>query len=69
MCVCVYIYIYIYMCVCVCSLKIVGIIDKSAQLWELFIDREDLTLNSLHATPVFREEDKRVACPPLSSGI
>ena len=30
---------------------------------------DDLTLNSLHTTLVFRAEDKVVACPPLSSGM
>ena len=33
----------------------------------IYIDIEDLTLKSLHATLVFQAEDKGVACPPLSS--
>ena len=51
----------------------VGIIDKSAQMWELSINIEDLTLNSLHTgvssggqgccprleTPVSYEENLR----------
>ena len=41
----------------------------SAQLWEQFINIEDLTLNSLHTTLVFQAEDRVVACPPLSSGM
>ena len=43
--------------------------DESAQLWELFINIEDLTLNSLHTSLVFQAEDKGVACPPISSGM
>ena len=37
----------------------------SAQLWEHFIDKEDLTLYSLHTTLVFQAEDKGYLCPPL----
>ena len=36
---------------------------------DIDIDIEDLTLNSLHTTVVFRAEDKGVSCPPLSSGM
>ena len=48
---------------------LVGIIYKSAQVRGLFIDIEDLTLNSLHTTLVFQAEDKGVAWPPLFSGM
>ena len=43
--------------------------DESAQLWELFINIEDLTLNSLLTSLAFQAEDKGVACPPISSGM
>ena len=33
------------------------VIDKSAQLWEVFIDIEDLTLNSLHTRRERRTSD------------
>ena len=35
----------------------------------MYIDIEDLTLNSLHTTLVFQAEDKVVTCPPLSLGM
>ena len=43
--------------------------NKSISRSDMYIDREDLTLNSLHTTLVFQAEDKGVACPPLSSGM
>ena len=47
------------MCVCVCIVwKLVGTIDRSALLWELFKVIDDLTFKSLHITLVFQAEGK-----------
>ena len=35
----------------------------------MYVDIEDLTLNSLHTTLVFRAENKGVACPPLETPV
>ena len=51
-----YIYIYVYIYIYI-------------YIYIYNIDIEDLTLNSLHSTLVFQEEDKGVACPPLSAGM
>ena len=44
------------MCVC----EYIYAIDKSAQQWELFIVKEDFTVNSLHTTFVFQAVENKL---------